>query len=107
MEAEALEACHSHETRSVAKLLSGNGRMEKKTREFFRKIRDIKGVFPENMGTIKDRKVMNLKEVEDIKEWWQEYIEELSKNIPLTQITMMVQSLTYIQTSLTVKSSAF
>ena len=79
----------------------------KKTREFFRKIRDIKGVFPENMGTIKDRKVMNLKEVEDIKEWWQEYIEELSKNIPLTQITMMVQSLTYIQTSLTVKSSAF
>ena len=37
VEAEALEACHSHETISVAKLLSGNDRMEK-TREFFRKI---------------------------------------------------------------------
>ena len=41
------------------------------------------------MGTIKDRKAMNLKEVEDIKEWWQEYI-ELSKKNPMTQITMRV-----------------
>ena len=103
---EILEACHIHETINVAKLLSGNDRLGK-TRDLFRKIEYIKGVFHAYMGTIKDRKCMNLKEVEDIKEWWQEYIEELSKNIPLTQITMMVQSLTYIQTSLTVKSSAF
>ena len=31
------------------------------------------------MGTIKDRKVMDLIEVEDIKKRWQEYTEELYK----------------------------
>ena len=89
MEEETQEACHSHETINVAKLPSGNYRMGK-TRNLFRKIRDIKGVFHANMGTIKGKKGMNLKDVEDIREWWQEYIEELSKKIPMAQITMMV-----------------
>ena len=31
------------------------------------------------MGTIKDRNGMDLKEAEDIKKRWQEYIEELYK----------------------------
>ena len=31
------------------------------------------------MGTIKDRKVMDLTEAEDIKKRWQEYTEELYK----------------------------
>ena len=31
------------------------------------------------MGTIKDRNGMDLTEAEDIKEWWQEYTEELYK----------------------------
>ena len=84
----ALEACHIHETINVAKLLSGNERLGE-NRDLFRKIRSIKGVFHAPMVTIKDRKGMNLKEVEDIKEWWQEYI-ELSKKNPMTQITMMV-----------------
>ena len=84
----ALEACHIHETINVAKLLSGNERLGE-NRDLFRKIRSIKGVFHAPKGTIKDRKGMNLKEVEDIKEWWQEYI-ELSKKNPITQITMMV-----------------
>ena len=31
------------------------------------------------MGTIKDRKGLNLTEAEDITEWWQAYTEELYK----------------------------
>ena len=45
------------------------------------------------MGSIKGRNGMNLTETEDIKRW-QEYTEELYKNIFTTQITMMVSSLT-------------
>ena len=47
-----------------------------KTRDLFKKIRDIKGTFHGKMGTIKDRSVMDLTEAEDIKKRWQEYIEE-------------------------------
>ena len=38
-----------------------------KTRDLFKKIRDIKGIFHAKMGSIKDRNGMNLTEVEDIK----------------------------------------
>ena len=37
------------------------------TRDFFKKIRDTKGTFHANMGTIKDRNDMDLIEAEDIK----------------------------------------
>ena len=50
-----------------------------KTRDLFKKIRDIKGTFHVNMGTIKDRIGMDLTEAEDIKKRWQEYTEELHK----------------------------
>ena len=50
-----------------------------KTRDVFRKIRNIKGTFHAKMGSIKDRTGMDLTEVEDIKKRWQEYIEELYK----------------------------
>ena len=40
-----------------------------KTRDLFKKIRDNKGTFNTNMGTIKDRNKMDLKETEDIKKW--------------------------------------
>ena len=46
------------------------------------------------MGLIKDRNGMDLTEAEDIKERWQEYTEELYKKIFMTQIIMMVWSLT-------------
>ena len=49
-----------------------------KTRDLFKKIRDIKGTFHAKMGTIKDRNGMDLTEAEDIKRW-QEYTEELYK----------------------------
>ena len=42
------------------------------------------------MGSIKDRNGMDLTEAEDIKKRWQEYTEELSKKIFMTQIITMV-----------------
>ena len=50
-----------------------------KSRDLFKKIRDTKGPFHANMGSIKDRKGMDLTEAENIKKRWQEYTEELSK----------------------------
>ena len=49
-----------------------------KTRDHFNKLRDTRGTFHANMGTIKDRNGMDLTEAEDIKRW-QEYTEELYK----------------------------
>ena len=49
-----------------------------KTRDLFKKIRDTKGTFHAEMGTIKDRNGMDLTEAEDIKRQ-QEYTEELYK----------------------------
>ena len=46
-----------------------------KTRDVFKKIRDTKGIFHGNMGTIKDRNGTDLTEAEDIKKRWQEYTE--------------------------------
>ena len=65
-----------------------------KTRDLFKKIRDIKGMLHAKMGTIKDRNSMDLREAEDIKKRWQEYTEELDKKIVMTHIMMMVWSLT-------------
>ena len=48
-----------------------------KTRDLFKKIRDIKGTFHAKMETVKDRDGMDLTEAEDIKKRWQEYTEEL------------------------------
>ena len=50
-----------------------------KTRDLFKKIRDTKGTLHTKMGSIKDRKSMDLTEAEDIKKRWQEYTEELYK----------------------------
>ena len=50
-----------------------------KTRYLFKKIRDTKGTFHTNMGSIKDKNGMDLREAEDIKKRWQEYTEELYK----------------------------
>ena len=47
----------------------------KKTKEFVKKIRGTKGIFPE-MGTIKEKKGMDLTEAEVIKKRWKEYTEE-------------------------------
>ena len=57
------------------KELEENNRMGK-TRGLFKKIRDTKGTFHANMGTIKDRNSMDIKEAENTKKRWQEYTEE-------------------------------
>ena len=58
-----------------------------KTGDLFKKIRDIKGTFHANMGTIKDRNGMDVTETEDIKKRWQEYC---TKKSCMTQVIMTV-----------------
>ena len=59
------------------KEIEENNRMGK-TRDLFKKIRDSKGTLHANMGSIKDRNVMDITG-EDIKKRCQEYTEELYK----------------------------
>ena len=51
----------------------------RKTRYFFKKTGDIKGIFHARMGMIKDRNSKDLTEGEEIKKRGQEYSEELYK----------------------------
>ena len=60
------------------KEIEENNRMGN-TRDLFKKIRDTKGTFHANMGTIKNRNSVDLTEAEDIKKKWREYTEELYK----------------------------
>ena len=66
-----------------------NNRMGK-TKDLFKKIRDIKGTFHAKMGSIKDRNGMDQTEAEDIKKRWRGYTEELYKIDLHNQIIMMV-----------------
>ena len=59
--------------RKKCKKIEENNRM-RKTRDLFKKIRDTKGIFHANMGTIKDTNGMDLTEAEAIKKRWQGYI---------------------------------
>ena len=62
------------------KEIEENNRMGK-TRDLFKKIRDIKGTFHAKMGTKKDRNGIDLTEAEDIKKRWQEYTELYKKDL--------------------------
>ena len=79
--------------RDQYKEMEENNRMGK-TRDLFKKVRDTKGTFHAKMGLIKDRNGMDLTEAQDVKKRWQEYTEELCKNIFMTQIITMMWSLT-------------
>ena len=72
------------------KEIEENNRMGK-TRDLFKKIRDTKGTFQANMGSIKDGNGMDLTEAEDIKKRWQK---NSTRKIFTTQIITMVRSLT-------------
>ena len=50
-----------------------------KTRDLFKKVGAIKGMFHEKMGMIKDKNGKDLTEAEEIKKRWQEYTKELYK----------------------------
>ena len=61
-----------------------------KTRDLFKKIRDTKGTFHAKMGTINDKNGMDLTEAEDIRRGGKNTQKNYTKNIFMTQITMMV-----------------
>ena len=56
------------------KEIEENNRMGK-TRNLFKNIGDIKGIFNARMDTIKNRNGKDLTEAEEIKKRWQEYTE--------------------------------
>ena len=62
--------------RDQCKEIEENNRMGK-TRDLFKKIRDTKGTFHVQMGSIKDRNGRDLTEAKDMKKRWQEYTKEL------------------------------
>ena len=55
-----------------------------KTRDLFKKTRDIKQTFHARMGMIKDRNSKDLTEAEEIEKRWQEHTEELYKKVLMT-----------------------
>ena len=61
-----------------------------KTRDLFKKIRDTKGTFHANMGSIKERNGMDLTEAEDIKKRWQDTQKNCTKKIFMIQIITVV-----------------
>ena len=71
------------------KAIEENNRMGK-TRDLFQKIRDTKGAFHAKMGTKKGRNDKDLTEAEEIKKRWQEYTENCTKKVLMTQITTML-----------------
>ena len=71
------------------KEIEENNRMGK-TRDLFKKIRDTKGTFYAKMGTIKDRKGMDLTEAEDIRRGGKNTQKNCTKKIFTTKINTMV-----------------
>ena len=67
--------------------------MEKR-RDLFKKTGDNKGTFHAKMGTIKDRNGNNLTEPEEIKRGGKNILKNYRKEVLMTQITIMVWSLT-------------
>ena len=51
------------------------------TRELFKNIRNTKGTFHAEMGTIMNKNSMDLTETKDIKKRWQEYTELYKKDL--------------------------
>ena len=71
------------------KEIEKNNRMGK-TRDLFKKIRDTKGIFHANMGSIKDRNVLDLTEAESIKKVGNNTQKNCTEKIFTTQIITMV-----------------
>ena len=62
----------------------------RKTRDLFKKIRDIKGTFHAKKGTIKDRNGMDLTKQKILRRGGKNTQKKYTKNIFTTQIIMMV-----------------
>ena len=65
-----------------------------KTRDLFKKIRDTKGTFHAEMGTIKDRNCMDLTKQKILRRGGKNTQKNYTKKIFMTQIITMVWSLT-------------
>ena len=65
-----------------------------KTRDLIKKIGDIKGTFHARIGMIKDRSGKDLTEAERLKRGGKNTQKNYTKKVLMTQITMMVWSLT-------------
>ena len=61
-----------------------------KTRDLFKKIRDIKGTFHASMGPIKDRNGMDLTETDILRRGGKNTQKNNTKNLFTTQIIMMM-----------------
>ena len=61
-----------------------------KTRDLFKKIRDIRGTFHAKMGTVKDRNGMDLTEQKILRRDGRNTQKNYTKKIFMTQITTMV-----------------
>ena len=61
-----------------------------KTRDLLKKIRDSKGIFHANMGTIKDRNGMDLTEAEEKLYKKETAQKNCTKKVLMTWITMML-----------------
>ena len=61
-----------------------------RTRDFFKKIRDTKGIFHEKMGTIKDRNGKDLREAKTLRRGGKNTQKNYTKKILMIQITTMV-----------------
>ena len=66
--------------RDKCKEIKEHNRMGK-TRDLFKKSRDIKETFHIKMGTIRNRNGVDLIEAEDVKKRWQEYTELYKKDL--------------------------
>ena len=71
------------------KEIEENNRMGK-TRDLFKKIRDMKGIFHAKMGSVKDRNGMDLTEAEILKRCGTNTQKNCTKKIFTTQIITMV-----------------
>ena len=71
------------------KEIEENNRM-RKTRDFFKKMRDTKGTFHAKMGSIKDRNDMDLTEAELLRRGGKNTWKNCTKKIFMTQIITMV-----------------
>ena len=64
-----------------------------KTRDLFKKIRDTKGTFHANTGSIKGRNGIDLTEAENIKKRWQEYTQWCPPKCPSLHLTILPESI--------------
>ena len=71
---------HTHTHTHTHEKIEENNR-KGKTRDLFKKIRDTKGTFHAEMGSIKERDSMDLTEAEDFKKRWSEYTELYKKDL--------------------------